>query len=62
MQYLTGASGFVTSYGWIGSRQIAGQDTTHCIRRESGYCEIEYWQAQGTSIGKCILLMNRICP
>jgi len=55
MQYLTGASGFVTSYGWIGSRQIAGQDTTHCIRRESGYCEIEYWQAQGTSIDSFIL-------
>ena len=39
---MTGASGFVKSYGWDGGEQISGQTFTFCIRREKGYCAIGY--------------------
>ena len=52
VQFLTGQSGFLTSYNWQNKGQIVGHDFTFCIRREEGYCTIQYNQAQGTTIGK----------
>jgi len=43
-QYLTGVSGIVKSYNWP-HIQLRNKDWTFCIRREVGYCGIQYSQA-----------------
>merc|ERR1711981_1119454 len=43
-QYLTGVSGIVKSYNWPNT-QLRNTDWTFCIRREVGYCGIQYTQA-----------------
>merc|ERR1711981_761487 len=42
-QYLTGVSGIVKSYNWP-NIQLRNTDYTFCIRREVGYCGIQYTQ------------------
>ena len=49
LQYLTGPSGLVQSYNWLGAVQIQGSDYTSCIRREDGYCAISFYPAQDGS-------------
>jgi len=48
-QYLTGASGLLQSYNWLGGQQITGSDYTSCIRRENGFCAIQFTPAQDGS-------------
>lgn len=42
LQYFTGLTGTVSSYGVQSGLQIAGQDYSICIRPEVGHCCIEY--------------------
>jgi len=49
-QYLTGQSGTIQSYGWQSAHQITGNMWTFCIRRETGYCSIQYYIVQGETI------------
>lgn len=49
-QYFTGASGFIKSYNWDGSVNVAGTQFTHCFRRENGYCAIAYNEVNGQTI------------
>ena len=48
-QWLTGSSGLLMSYGFLGGHVVAGSDYTSCIRRENGYCAIQYVPAQDGS-------------
>ena len=48
---MTGASGFIKSYGWDGAIQVAGTTFSYCVRREKGYCSITYAEVQGQTIG-----------
>jgi len=48
-QWLTGPSGLLQSYNWLGAHQIRGSVYTSCIRRENGYCAIQYVPAQDGS-------------
>ena len=43
--FITGASGFITSYGWQSAQQMTSMAFSHCIRREVGYCSISYNEA-----------------
>jgi len=43
-QFFTGVSGTVTSYNWP-NVQLRAKDYNICIRREEGYCGIQYSQA-----------------
>merc|ERR1711981_124397 len=43
-QYMTGISGAIWSYNWP-YIQLRNKDFTFCIRREFGYCGIQYTQA-----------------
>merc|ERR1712241_47828 len=43
-QYVTGVTGTIASYNWHGSVQLRAKDYQHCIRREAGYCGIQYSQ------------------
>ena len=49
-QYITGASGYITSYNWQKKEQISGNVYTYCVRREKGYCTIMYQVATGETI------------
>jgi len=49
-QYITGASGYITSYNWQKKEQISGNLYTYCVRREKGYCTIMYQVATGETI------------
>lgn len=48
-QWVTGQSGKIQSYNWQGGDQITSNQFTFCIRREAGYCAIEYYKAPTTS-------------
>jgi len=48
-QWLTGSSGLLMSYGWKGGHVVTGSDYSSCIRRENGYCAIQYVPAQDGS-------------
>ena len=37
------------SYGFLGGHVVTGSDYTSCIRRENGYCAIQYVPAQDGS-------------
>lgn len=50
VQYFTGVSGNLQSYGHAGGQLIKGMDYTTCIRTEKGYCGISYVEASGTTI------------
>jgi len=41
-QYHTGVTGTIQSYNLAGAAQLQGQNYKHCIRREEGYCCIQY--------------------
>ena len=43
-QYFTGVAGEIQSYNWP-TIQLKATDWTFCIRREEGYCGIEYTQS-----------------
>jgi len=51
LQYFTGITGYLYNYGWQGASSLAAsttyhmnnQDYTMCIRREEGYCSMEYF-------------------
>jgi len=47
-QFVTGASGTISSYNWA-NVQLRAKDYQHCIRREMGYCGIQLSQAVPTS-------------
>merc|ERR1712038_747686 len=47
-QYFTGVSGNVISYNWP-TVQLQSKDYQYCIRREQGYCGIQYSQAVPTT-------------
>ena len=48
-QWLTGSSGLLMSYGFLGGHVVTGSDYSSCIRRENGYCAIQYVPAQDGS-------------
>merc|ERR1712241_845325 len=43
-QYVTGATGTISSYNWA-NVQLQAKDYQHCIRREEGYCGVQLSQA-----------------
>jgi len=43
-QFITGVTGTVSSYNWA-NVQLKNKFYTHCIRKEAGYCGIQYTQA-----------------
>merc|ERR1719273_1792576 len=45
----TGVSGAVTSYNWKGKVQLANTDYVHCVRREKGFCAIQWTASSSTS-------------
>merc|ERR1712083_205870 len=47
-QWITGVSGTVTSYNWP-SIQLKSKAHNMCIRREAGYCGIQYQAYSATS-------------
>lgn len=48
LQYFTGPVNDITSFNWgNGIVQLQSLDYTICIRKEYGYCSIEYAPAQG---------------
>merc|ERR1719464_1359101 len=53
-QWFTGASGSVTSYNWP-SIQLISKTHNMCIRREAGYCGIQYQAYSATSPDSFIL-------
>jgi len=50
VQYHTGQSGTVNSYGWAGAQLIMGMDYHTCVRREKGFCSIRWGETSGTTI------------
>ena len=52
VQYFTGTSGNVQSYGFAGGQLLTGMNYQNCIRTEDGYCGIEWKQSSTTSPGK----------
>lgn len=57
VQYYTGASGTIASYGWKGSQLLTGMDYSMCIRDEVGMCSITYSETSGTTIDAFALLV-----
>jgi hypothetical protein len=53
-QYYTGVSGYVTSYNWP-NIQLVSKTHNICIRRELGYCGIQYQAYAATSPDSYIL-------
>jgi len=57
LQYFTGTSGYLYNFGRLSStvdgastsKHLANQDYTMCIRREEGYCSMEYFSKYDTS-------------
>ena len=57
LQYFTGLSGYLTNYGRLSSsvdgastsKHLSNQHYTICIRREEGYCSMEYFSKYDTS-------------
>merc|ERR1712038_699610 len=47
-QFITGVSGTISSYNWP-NVQLRAKDYQYCIRREQGYCGIQYSQAVPTT-------------
>jgi len=56
VQYYTGASGTIRSYGWAGAQMLATMDYRICIRDEDKMCSISYKQESGTTIDSFNLL------
>jgi len=56
VQWYTGVSGTVISYGWGGGQLIAGQDYRACVRDEVGYCTISWKPTSGTTIDSYAIL------
>ena len=57
LQYFTGTSGYLYNFGRVSStvdgastsKHLANQDYTMCIRREEGYCSMEYFSKYDTT-------------
>jgi len=57
LQYFTGLSGYLTNFGRVSSsvdgastsKHLSAQHYTICIRREEGYCSMEYFSKYDTS-------------
>merc|ERR1719491_21145 len=58
-QWITGLSGTVQSYNWP-SIQLTAKTSNICIRRESGYCGIQYQAYSATSPDSFILTITAI--
>jgi len=50
VQYFTGTSNTVNSYGWAGGQLLEKMDYRTCVRREKGYCAINWSETSGTTI------------
>ena len=49
VQYFTGTSGNVQSFGFGGSQFLQSQYYTSCVRTEAGYCAIQWKQSSSTT-------------
>eukprot|EP00094_Tigriopus_californicus_P013440 TCALIF_13000-PA protein Name:"Protein of unknown function" AED:0.29 eAED:0.29 QI:18/0.9/0.81/1/0.4/0.45/11/50/341 len=49
VQYITGQNGQFESYNFQGGQLINNQNYVTCIRREEGYCTIQYSEASSTT-------------
>jgi len=56
-QWLTGTSGSFSSFNWPNG-QLLSQDMTYCVRREEGYCGIQYFQASPMTAPNSFMLAN----
>ena len=60
LQYFTGTTGYLYNFGWVAATTTAAksstyhlnnQDYTMCIRREEGYCSMEYFAEKDSGFG-----------
>jgi len=56
VQYYTGSTGTVQSYGWAGGQLLAAMDYRVCIREEANSCSISWKSTTGTTIDAFALL------
>merc|ERR1711884_816333 len=60
LQYFTGTTGYLYNFGWVAAttstaasstKHLNSQDYTMCIRREEGYCSMEYFSEHSAGFG-----------
>jgi len=56
VQYYTGSTGTVQSFGWAGGQLLAGMDYRVCIREELNSCSISWKTTTGTTIDAFAML------